>query len=253
MRDPKSILITGASSGIGEALARCYAGPGVALALTGRDTARLAAVTDACAALGARVVASALDVIDGPRLAAWIGEIDAATPLDLVIANAGVSGGSSRIEDLDASARRIFATNVDGVFNTIHPAIPGMTARGRGQIAIMASLAGFRGLPGAAAYAASKAAVRVYGEALRGRLRHRGVGVSVICPGFVESRMTASNRFPMPFLWDADRAARRIARDLAANRPRIAFPWPLHFAVWLAATLPTGWTDRVFSRLPEKT
>jgi short-subunit dehydrogenase len=252
MRDPKSILITGASSGIGEALALAYAGPGIALALTGRDGARLDAVADAARGKGATVHTARLDVTERERLADWTRAVDAKTPVDLVIANAGISGGSGSLETMDEVARRIFAVNVDGVFNTVHPILPAMGARKRGQIAIVSSIAGFRGLPGAGPYSASKAAVRIYGEALRGRVRKHGIGVSVICPGYVKSRMTAKNRFPMPFLMDADRAAAIIRRGLAADRPRIAFPWPTYATMWLAAALPQFLSDRIFGRLPDK-
>ena len=149
-------------------------------------------------------------------------------------------------------ARRIFAVNLDGVLNTIYPAIAAMRGRGRGQLALMASLAGFRGLPGAPAYCASKAAVRVLGESLRGDLAGQGIAVSVICPGFVRSRMTARNPFPMPFLMDAEPAAALIKRRLARNVGRIAFPWPTAAVTWLLAALPAAWVDGIAARLPRK-
>jgi short-subunit dehydrogenase len=127
-----------------------------------------------------------------------------------------------------------------------------MAERGSGQIAVMSSLAAFRGFPGAPAYCASKAAVRVWGEALRGDLHRRGVAVSVICPGYVRTPMTAVNRFPMPLVLDADRAARIIRRGLARNRARIAFPWPTYAMVRLLAALPIGLTDLALRRLPAK-
>jgi short-subunit dehydrogenase len=251
--EPRHILITGASSGIGEALALAYAAPERRLAISGRDKGRLAAVADACRAKGAEVAAALLDVADQDGMAAWIAAEDAAAPLDLVIANAGISAGTGgRDGEGAAQARAIFAVNLDGVVNTVQPAIPLMAARRRGQIAIMSSLASFRGIPGAPAYCASKAAARIYGEALRAYLARKGVGVSVICPGFVRSRMTAGNRFPMPFLMDAGRAAEIVKRGLARNRARIAFPWRLYAIIRLLAALPPGVTDRVFARLPAK-
>ena len=252
MRDPQHILITGGSSGIGEALAYAYAAPTVRIALSGRDAARLEAVASACRAKGARVSVAAIDVTDGAAMASWIATQNEALPLDLVIANAGVSAGTARGGESVAQARLIFAINLDGAINTVHPAIACMVGRRRGQIAIMSSLAAFRGFAGAPAYSASKAAVRVYGEALRTRLRGKGIEVSVICPGFVRSRMTAGNNFPMPLLMDADRAAAIIKRQLARNKSRIAFPWPLYLAAWLLATLPPALTDRWMVKLPEK-
>jgi len=141
---------------------------------------------------------------------------------------------------------------VTGVINTVMPAVERMRPRGHGQVAVMASLAAFRGFPGAPAYCASKAAVRVWGEALRGHLHGAGIGVSVICPGYVRSPMTAPNDFPMPLLMDAERAARIIRHGLERNRARIAFPWRLYAAVRLLCTLPAGLTDPVLRRLPEK-
>jgi len=250
---PRSILITGASSGLGAALARAYAAAGVRLAVTGRDAARLEAVAVACRARGAEVHGETIDVCDSARLAAWIGARDAAAPFDLVIANAGVSAGTGGGGEGDEQTRRIFAVNVDGVVNTVMPVLPAMRHRQHGQIAIVSSLAAFRGFPGAPAYCASKAAVRVWGEALRGHLAGDGIGVSVICPGYVRTPMTAVNRFPMPFLIDSDAAARRIVRGLAGNRARIAFPWPMYAVVRLLAALPPALTDPLLRTLPEKT
>ena len=252
MRDPRSILITGASSGLGAALARAYAGSGVRLALTGRDRNRLAQVADECRLLGAAVESAPIDVTEADALAGWMAAIDARRPLDLVIANAGVSGGSAGGGEGLAQIRRIFAVNIDGVLNTVMPAIALMRPRGRGQIALMSSLAGFRGLPGSPAYSASKAAVRVHGEALRGLLRRDGLQVSVICPGYVRTPMTAANRFPMPLLMDAERAATIMKRGLARGKARIAYPLAMYAVVWLAQALPPGWLDPIFARLPAK-
>ncbi|MBP7338380.1 SDR family oxidoreductase [Niveispirillum sp.] len=252
MRDPRVIFITGASSGIGEALALSYAGKGIRLLLTGRDAGRLAQVAERCREKGADLVTTTIDVTDRAALAAWIMARDGEVPIDLVIANAGISAGTGGGVETEAQARAIFATNLDGVLNTIHPLIPTMVARGRGQIALMSSLASFRGMAGAAAYCGSKAAVRVYGEALRGDLARQGVGVSVICPGFVVSRMTAVNRFPMPFLMDADRAAGIVRRGLAAGKGRVAFPFPTYAVSWLLGVLPPGLVDMVLARAPRK-
>ena len=252
MREPKSILITGASSGIGAALARCYAAPATHLALTGRDAGRLAAVESACRAAGAETAGGCIDVTERARLAAWIDEIDRERPLDLVVANAGISAGTGDAGESDEQARRILAVNVDGVINTVLPALSHFRKRKRGQIAIVSSLAAFRGFPGAPAYCASKAAVRVWGESLRGHLAGEGIGVTVVCPGFVKSRMTAVNPFPMPFLMESERAAAVIKRGLARNKARISFPWPLSAAIWLFAALPPGMTDPLLRRLPEK-
>ncbi|WGF88382.1 SDR family NAD(P)-dependent oxidoreductase [Marinivivus vitaminiproducens] len=248
--DFSTILITGATSGIGRALALAYASPGRNLALTGRDRERLDAVARACEARGAVVRAEALDILDREGVAAWIDDLDRALPLDLVIANAGVSGGVAGPSGDDG--RHILAVNVEGVLNTVQPVIPLMTGRARGQIAVMSSLAAFRGFPNAPAYCASKAAVRLYGEGLRGRLARHGVGVSVICPGFVRTPLTDANPFPMPFMIEAEPAAAIILRDLARNRARIAFPWRLYALVRLTTALPAWLVDPILARSPAK-
>ena len=252
MRDPRSILITGASSGIGAALAELYAGPGRTLALTGRNEARLEAVAARCRARGADVLTAALDVRDAGGLAAWIAEVDARSPLDLGIANAGVALGANGADDSAEAVRQTFAINVDGVLNTVLPLVAPMRERRRGQIAIVSSVAGFRGFPGSAAYCASKAAERLYGEGLRGDLAPFGVGVSVICPGFIRTPMTDGNAFSMPLLMEPERAAAIIQRGLARNKARIAFPWPMYAVCWLLGVLPPSWTDGLLGRGPRK-
>ncbi len=249
---PTSILITGASSGIGEALALAYAKPGTALFLSGRDRERLSDVTARCRALGTEAHSRRLDVTDRVVMDAWIGACNGSRPLDLVVANAGISAGTGAGGETTEQVQAIFATNVNGVMNTVLPAIEVMRPRKSGQIAIVSSLAGYRGLAGAPAYCASKAAVKTWGEGLRDWLADDGVKVSVICPGFVTTRLTATNRFKMPFLMDSQQAARIIISGLAANRGRIAFPWPMAAAAWLAGALPNSLMEAISHRLPRK-
>jgi len=252
MRNPRSILITGASAGLGAALAREWAAPDVRLVLTGRNVERLSSVADVCRARGAEVETLVVDATDRAAMRFELERVDAARAIDLIVANAGVSAGTGAGGETEEQARAVFATNVDGVLNTIHPLIPLMRARGRGQIAVMSSLAGFRGFPGAPAYCASKAAVRLMGESLRGELAASGVEVNVICPGFVRTPMTDRNPFPMPFLMEAPHAARVIRRGLERNRGRIAFPRPVLFTVRLLAALPDAWADRLTRTAPRK-
>lgn len=249
---PVSMVITGASSGIGRALALAYAGPGVRLALSGRDRGRLEETLIECRQRGAEAVGAVVDVADRAAMADWIAAQDRARPLDLVIANAGISAGAGGKGEDEEQTRTIFAVNLAGVINTVWPAISAMRPRRAGRIAIVSSIAGFRGIPGAPAYSASKAAVMAWGDALRGWLGDDGIRVSVVCPGYVRTRMTAANRFPMPFLMDADQAARIVKRGIERNKARIVFPWPMHIAAWLLGALPVGLTDPILRRMPKK-
>ncbi len=251
---PKSILITGASSGIGRALALYYAGSGVFLALSGRNEERLNDAANACRAKGATVETALVSVTDQTKMKEWIEHADQKNALDLIIANAGISGGTGGVmegEPID-QARAIFDVNLMGVINTIAPALPRFTKRGSGQIAIISSLAGYRGFPGAPAYSASKGAVRFYGEALRGAVCKTGVKINVIMPGFVESRMTAANNFKMPFFMSAEKAARIIAKGLSVNKGRIAFPLPTQLSAWFLSILHDGIAQKLLGELPAK-
>lgn len=236
----KSILITGASSGLGAALARAYAKPGVTLGLIGRSQEKLNQVTEACRAGGAEVHAAALDVADADALGAWIQEFESAAPVDLVIANAGTSAGpapGSAFEGLTLATRQV-RTNLLGVMNTVEPLLPGFLARGRGRIAIVSSIAGYRGLPYSPAYSASKAGARAYGEAIRAMLGPHGIPVTVICPGFFSSPMTDRFKGPTPFLFTLDRTAFIVKRGIDAGRSRVAFPSILVLGLQLADLLP---------------
>lgn len=263
MISPTSVLITGASSGIGATLALAYAEPGRRLALAGRNPARLSAVAEQCRNAGATVATRLVDVTDRDTMESWIEDMAATERLDLVIANAGISGGpgDSKEEGAD-QVRRIFAVNVGGVLNTVLPAIPVLyrqtpvivagSSPWRGQIAIISSLAGLRGFPGAPAYSASKAAVKAWGEGLRPALARDQIAVTVVCPGFIRTPMTAGNPFPMPFLMDAEPAATLIKKRLMRNPARIAFPFPLYALGRIVSALPPSWIDPFLSRLPEK-
>jgi short-subunit dehydrogenase len=242
-----SILITGASSGIGAALARYYAAPGIRLVLHGRDAGRLDAVAADCRTKGAAIETTRFDVTDRTAAAEAIAAADRTLPLDLVIANAGIGGGA---EDHHDNTLAIFETNLGGVLNTLYPALAALRPRGHGTIALVSSIAGFRGLPGSAAYCASKAAVRVLGESLRGNYLKDGIKISVIAPGYVVSPMTARNRHPMPFLMSGERAAAIIARGLSAGRARIGFPRPMLWGALLLTVLSPNFADRWIFRLP---
>lgn len=252
MKDPKAILITGGSSGIGEGLAMHYAGPDVKIAITGRNAERLAAVKKSLEMKGASVIAEQIDVADKETMEAFVGKLDNDWQLDLVIANAGVGLLPSEADGLADMTEKTFAVNVNGVFHTIHPAIKGMKARKKGQVAIVSSIAGIMGLGSAPSYSASKNAVRAYGEALRVLLAPHNVEVNVICPGFVVSRMTDKNSFKMPFLMTTDKAIKIITKGLDKNKSRIAFPWQTYGAVRLLSMLPISFVQWLTKSAPSK-
>lgn len=253
MKNPQSILITGASSGIGAALAFAYAQEGVVLYLSGRDQKRLDVVADQCCRLGASVNAVVLNVTDKKAMMDWIQAADAQSTLDIIVANAGISGGTGAMAGEPISqARQIFDINLNGVLNTVEPILDKMIERGAGQIVFISSLAGYRGWPTAPAYSASKGAVRFYGEALRGALKETGVKVSVVCPGFVTSRITDANDFKMPMKMEADQAAHIIKTGLEKNKGRIIFPWPVAFVSWFLSILPDALAQLILAKFPAK-
>ena len=248
-----NVLVTGASSGIGEALARASAAQGDRLFLCGRDRARLEAVASACRELGAEARADVVDVSDEAAVRGWIESCDADSPLSRVFANAGIGTG---IED-EENVRRTFATNIGGVLNTVLPAIDVFRRRGGAgdglrQILITSSIAGYGPLRACPAYSATKACVKTWGLALRARLGREGIKVSVICPGFVRSRLTDRNTCPMPFFMEADRAARIILRRADRNVGLIAFPWPMRLASWVAGAMPQRLNELLNGMLPDK-
>jgi short-subunit dehydrogenase len=249
---PKNILITGASTGIGKSLAIAYSKSNVNLFLCARNQENLLQTKLACENLNANVQIKILDVCNQLECKNWIDEIEKNYALDLVIANAGISAGTSKGTESFKQVQEIFDTNLYGVLNIIHPVIDKMLMRKSGQIAIISSLAGFRGLPSSPAYSASKSAVRVYSEALRGNLAKYGIKVNAICPGYVKTNMTAKNNFYMPFLMPVEKASEIIVEQLEKNKSRIAFPFPLYFIVWLATLISTKITDPIFAKLPSK-
>ncbi|MES1941129.1 short-chain dehydrogenase/reductase SDR [Salinisphaera sp. T5B8] len=236
MSGPHVVWITGASSGIGAALAREMAANGWQVAASGRNRERLDAL---CADAPDAIHAFVLDVTDGAANNETVAAIERQLgPIDLAVFNAGIGSQFSVTRFDAADVQNRMAVNYGGAVNGIGAVLPGMLARGAGQIALTASVAGFRGLPGGAPYSASKAAMIALAEGLKLDLDSHGIAVSVITPGFVRTPMTEKNRFPMPFMVDADDAARRIRRGLAAKRFEITFPRRLSYILKLMQRLP---------------
>ena len=240
-------MITGASSGIGEALARHYAADGVVLGLISRRKVG----TDA---LPGQIVSYSLDVTDAPALAAAAQDfIRRFGAPDLVIANAGIASGTDGTDLRDvAKLKKLLDVNVAGLAATFAAFAPAMREAGRGTLAGIASVAGFRGLAGNGAYCASKSAAITWMESLRAELYGSGVSVVCVCPGYIDTPMTQVNRFRMPFLLSADEAARRIARAIAGKRRLAVIPWQMALASLALRAMP-GWLyDRLASRAPRK-
>ena len=254
-----SALITGASSGIGAALARALAAPDAVLHLGGHDEDRLAAVAAACRARGAAVTIQPADVRDEAAIRTWIARAAGLGRLDLVIANAGISAGTGASgSESEAQSRAIFAVNLDGVLNTVWPALEAMARQPkgpdgrRGTIAATASIAAFVPAPGAPSYAASKAAVDAWVLGHAPAAARAGIHLASICPGFVATPMTADYPYPKPGLMSAERAAAIILRGLARGRARIAFPWWMTALARFAGVLPAPWTLALLARQASK-
>jgi short-subunit dehydrogenase len=249
---PLPVFITGASSGIGEALARHYAARGARVGLFARREAELARIASSLAP--ADVATYAGDVRDARRVE-WAAQDFLARfgAPGVVIGNAGVSRGTMTefAEDLPAF-RAVFETNVLGLVNTFQPFIAPMRAAGGGTLVGIASVAGFRGLPGSGAYSASKAAAIGYLESLRVELRTSGIAVVTVCPGYIATPMTARNPYRMPFLMQADVAARRIAGAIARRKRFYVLPWQMAIAGRLFRALPRPLYDRLLTHGPRK-
>ncbi len=248
----RDALITGASSGIGRALALNLAREGTVLHISGRDSARLDETTAACRARGATVDARLLDVRDAGPMRDWIGALPR---LDLAVANAGTAALNIFLgPETDADTDRIFATNVNGMLNTVQPAMELMRAQSpdaggvRGRIAVLASTAAFVAIPTAPAYCGSKAAVDSWVVGRAASARREGIRLTSICPGYVRTRLTSGNDFPMPGLMEPEEAATRILRAVAQSRVRAVFPWWMGFASRFGANLPAGSTARLLGR-----
>ncbi len=226
------------------------------LHLSGRDAARLSATAEACRARGATVHDRVIDATDAAAMAAWI---VGAAPLDLVVANAGIGAGSADGRPESAGqVRRLFAVNLDGALNTALPALTLMMGQPadhqglRGRIAVIASLAAFLPTPGAATYAASKAGLDRWTVATAHNAGRHGVVMTSVCPGYVRTAMTAQNRFPMPGLMEADRAAAIILRGILRGRRRVAFPWWMALLARLVGALPPRWSGAMLATAPGK-
>lgn len=237
---PKTILITGASRGLGRALALAYAAPGITLLLHARNAAALNEAAAACTASGAVVSTILEDATHTEPFQAKIREAIARSPIDLLIVNAGVTSIAGPEGESWEAVQRVFATNLHAAIATVDSVLPLLRERKHGQIALVSSLAAYVGMPITPSYSASKAALKNYGESLRPMLAPLGIGVTVLLPGFIESDMSAQFPAQKPFLMRTDEAAQRIKRALTRNPAYVAFPQPLAFGMWCLQFLPAS-------------
>jgi NAD(P)-dependent dehydrogenase (short-subunit alcohol dehydrogenase family) len=246
------VFLTGASSGLGAALARRYAVRGATLGLFARRLDVLQQLATAVSPAACSVYAG--DVRDAPCLrAAALDFVARYGPPDIVVANAGISIGTmTEHEDDNEAFRAVLDTNVLGMVHTFQPFLPALVAEKRGKLAGVASVAGFRGLPGSGAYSASKAAVISYLESLRVELADSGVEVLTLCPGYIATPMTERNPYPMPFLLSADKAARLVERAIDRGRRFYVFPWQMAWVGRILRAMPRPIYDVLFAKAPRK-
>ena len=253
LKDKKNILITGSSSGIGAALAVGYASADIHLILLSRNQQKLQSIKDLCEQKNATVEIHSIDITDALKLQELITNIDELKPIDLIICSAGVTSciGENGEAESWQDICQVIDTNLYGVLASLNPLLSRMQQRKSGQIAIISSLGAYRGMPITPAYCASKAAVKSYGEALRGWLKNDGIKVSVVCPGFVKSDLSTSFPGDKPLMMKPDKAAELIIKGLQKNKAQISFPFPLNLGMWFLAIMPSGLSDWFLDRFSQ--
>ncbi len=257
-KSKKNIIITGGSSGIGQAVLLEYAHRGIdkTAYICGRNETRLQESKENLQKTQTECNAQVIDVSNSDTTRTWLKQCFEQHEIDVVIVNAGISGGTGtkadKISDFYQAEQNIIDINVQGALNTLYPALEYFEKQGHGHIVVVGSQAGYFPMPSAPAYASSKGFVMQYLLSLAPILKTKNIQASVIVPGFVESRITDQNNFPMPFFMSADKAARIIVDGLEKKRLIISFPWPMHFLMSFLQLLPNALIRNIFDQLPQK-
>ncbi len=246
----KSILISGASSGIGAVLARELARRGARVGLLARRAERLEALAAEIEEAGGQAAWAVADVADAEALCRALDDLARELDgVDMIIANAGYGHPENPAKLKPGTAERMYDINLFGMLRMIDWALPGFWERRSGHIVGVASMASYLGMPNSASYCGSKAAMRVHLQSLRVSLKRRGIAVTTLCPGFVDSELTRKTKAPMPFFWPTDRAVRYIADALERRRGEVMFPWQMRWIIQLLARLPTALSEWLIGRM----
>jgi short-subunit dehydrogenase len=248
--DDKVVFLTGASSGIGEALALDLAQRGATLGLLARRGEMLERLRDECVAAGGTARVFACDVRDAAAVRKAANELRREFGhIDVLIANAGIGGNDKETRSLEPNAvRRLIEINLLGAVNSVHAVLPEMLERGSGHLVAISSLAGFRGLPRSAAYSASKAGMTAFFESVRLDVKHRGIDVTIIQPGFIRTPLTSGRENRMPFLMELNAAIPHFVRAIEKKKAFAAFPWQLATIVRAGRFFPAALYDRIAGR-----
>ncbi len=246
----KNVFLTGASSGIGEAIAIALAKKGATLGLLARRKELLDKLKRECEKAGGTARVFACDVTNEDAVQAAVDEfIHEFEHIDVLIANAGIGGNNKETRSLQPLAvKKVIDINLLGAVNSVHAVLPQMLKRGRGHLVAISSLAGFRGLPKSAAYSASKAAMTAFFESVRLDVKYSGIDVTIIQPGFIRTPLTAGREARMPFLMQLDDAVPLFIRAIEKKKKFAAFPWQLATVVRLGKIMPAWLYDRIASR-----